>query len=115
MKRVRWTDNVCTVGGTCIHGYFTAEDLRWLFKLCPVGSFTPTFFHEKLPVAGLGLEDIDTIEIIGEAEAKLPGICRYPLHTYEHGYYFTFQESDGGELLEELKRNYPMVRGEGCY
>jgi hypothetical protein len=114
MKNVRWTNNVCTVGGTCIHGYFTLDDLRQLFKLCPDASFTPTFYHEKLGAYGYSEQHLDKVKEIGEAEAKRRR-CMYPLHTHEWGYYFTFMEKDGQALIKWLKERYPMRRGEDCY
>lgn len=112
MKNVRWSDNVCTVGGTCIHGYFTVEDLRKLFELCPQGSFTPTFYHEKLGAYGFGPDVLDKMVEIGKEEIKK--CLYYPLHTHEWGYYFTFMEKDGEKLLSWLREKFPMVRGESC-
>ncbi len=102
MKNVKWTDNVCTVGGTCIHGYFNLDDLKQLFGLCPNGDFTPTFYHEKLGAYGFSESDIDKMR-------EIKGLDQ------EFGYYFTFMEKDGGKLITFLKEKFPMVRGEGCF
>lgn len=103
MNSVRWTDNVCTVGGTCIHGCFNATDLRLLFELCPTGTFTPTFFEPRLPVYGYGREGIDIIKGIGTRHGSLGD--------EERGYYFTFMESEGQALLTYLREHYPLRRG----
>jgi hypothetical protein len=43
MKNLDWTNNICTVGWTCIHGYFTLAELKDLYGLHPEGNFSPTF------------------------------------------------------------------------
>jgi hypothetical protein len=72
MKNVRWSDNVCTVGGTCIHGAFTAEDLKQLFELCDDESatFTPTFYHARLGPCGYNRNGVELLEQIGNKEPK---------------------------------------------
>jgi hypothetical protein len=114
MKNVRWSDNVCTVGGTCIHGYFTLEDLSQLFELCddPDATFTPTFYHERLGPCGFIQNDLESIRTLGEDEESRKVYS--PLHKGERGYYFTFMERYGERLLTWLKERYPMVRKEGC-
>lgn len=112
MKSVKWTDNVCTVGGTCIHGYFNHADLLQLLELCPEGDITNTFCCHELGMSG-GKEFADRVKEIGEAEAKKNGY--HPMHTHERGYYFTFMEKEGHKLMAWLKERYPMIRGEGCF
>jgi hypothetical protein len=48
-SRVTWSDNLCTVGSTCIHGWFAPDEMRRLLAECPDGTFTPTFYieHDK--------------------------------------------------------------------
>jgi hypothetical protein len=48
MNNVLWTNNICTVDWTCIHGTFTADELDEMFSLCPEGSIAPTFYHASL-------------------------------------------------------------------
>ena len=43
LKNLDWSNNICTVGWTCIHGYFTLEELKQLSDLHPEGNFSPTF------------------------------------------------------------------------
>lgn len=105
MKYVRWTDNVCTVGGTCIHGNFSGDDLKKLFELCPSGDFTPTFYNEKFYRSGCTLKDVDDLK-------KVPCYPYTTLYNSECGYYFSFMERDGRALLEFLKELFPMVRGD---
>jgi len=104
MKNVRWTDNACTVGGTCIHGFFNGDDLKKLFELCPSGHFTPTFYAEKFYRSGCTLKDVDDMK-------KVPwGYPKSTLYDSEADYYFTFMECDGQKLLEFFKESFPMVR-----
>lgn len=105
MKNVRWSDNSCTVGGTCIHGFFNGPDLEKLLELCPEGNFTPTFYSEKFYRSGCGLSDIQHMKNVIYWNGKT-------LYDTENGYYFTFMENDGADLLEYLKTKFPMVRGE---
>lgn len=95
---------MCTVGGTSVHGYFTAADLMILFELCPSGSFTPTFYHEHLPAVGYGREGIERVKVI-ESEYRHSSVDGF-------GFYFTFMEADGEALLTYLRNKYPMIRGE---
>lgn len=43
-SRVTWSDNICQVGWTCIHGWFSPDEMRRLASDCPAGDFTPTFY-----------------------------------------------------------------------
>lgn len=108
MQRVRWTDNICTVGSTCIHGYFDGDDLTFLLSLCPNGSFTPTYYHERFPASGKS--DPSCLK-----QLKFSNFSERSLYDTELGYYFDFTESEGHKLLNWLKERYPMVRGEGCH
>lgn len=108
MKNVKWTDNICTVGGTCIHGYFNGDDLNILLKLCPTGTFTPTFSNEHLDDGGYRNTKLLKEIIISRHES-------ISLYDKEWGYYFIFMENEGNQLLGFLKKSYPMIRGEGCF
>jgi len=110
MKNVKWTDNVCTVGGTCIHGYFNGADLTKLWQLCPSGHATPTFCHERLGPRGFGIELLDVLKSI-----KYFSSDNDVLYNKEYGYYFTFMEKDGDALLSYLSGIFTMKKGENGY
>jgi hypothetical protein len=109
MKNVRWPDNNCTVGGTCIHGFFTKADLEKLFELCPNGSFTPTFYHERLGPRGFSKKDLPLLDTpYWHGDTTL-------LSAKEFGYYFTFMEHDGLGLIAYLKSFCCLRKGEPCW
>lgn len=41
-----WSDNICTVGYTCIHGAFTPDRMREILSECPSGRFIQTGLYE---------------------------------------------------------------------
>lgn len=41
-----WSDNICTVGYTCIHGTFTPDRMREILSECPSGRFIQTSLYE---------------------------------------------------------------------
>lgn len=85
IQELQWSDNVCTVGWTCIHAYMVAADMRWLLERCPDGTFTPTFYRLA--------EEGGPVLTPEEAE-KLEG---------PRGFYFNFPLDMRGEaLLAEL-------------
>ena len=43
MQNLDWSDNNCTVGSTCIHGYFVLPELKEIMGLQTECSITPTF------------------------------------------------------------------------
>lgn len=43
MKRVTHSDNLCTVGKTCLTALMSPEDMYALKEVCPDGDFTPCF------------------------------------------------------------------------
>jgi hypothetical protein len=102
MRRVQWTDNILTEGVTCIHGYFTREDLNLLFELCPEGWLTQTFCCD-LSVCGRGINDLKDFDKLN-----------WTGYVKEKGFYFSFEETKGIKLIEFLKQSFPMRRGEPC-
>jgi hypothetical protein len=42
-----FSDNICTVGWTCIHGYITPDEMQMLKSSCPRGDFHVTFLPDK--------------------------------------------------------------------
>jgi len=94
MERVTWSDNICSVGWTCIHGYFTPSDLEWLLKQVPKGHLTPTYYSQ-LPIRW-------TPETVRERWGNDP-----------RSYYFSFPEAEGTTLLVALRiRGFPLQRGQ---
>jgi hypothetical protein len=98
MKNVIWTNNVCTVGGTCIHGYFDGIDLTFLLSLCPEGYFTPTFYCETLNSGGFKNP---------QELKKHKWHNNKTLFDVELGYYFTFMDNEGEKLIKYLKKKFP--------
>lgn len=98
MERVRWPDNICTVGWTCIHGWFTRADVDILFGLCPTGSLTPTFYEPGLGTIRRG--ELSRLDVVS--------------YKWPHGFYFNFCEAEGEALLNYLRARFPLQRGEGC-
>lgn len=47
MRRLVWSDNIGTVGWTCVWGVFSADDMDFLLSICPNGSFSPTNFSTR--------------------------------------------------------------------
>jgi hypothetical protein len=92
MQQLRWTNNICTVDWTCLHGSFTVEELDQMFLLCPSGSCTPTFYHEKL---GGGFSSTKRIKEVGL--------------TGEQSYYFSFPLSQIKPLFVWLALTYPQT------
>jgi len=91
MKNLTWSDNLCTVGKTCIHGFFNYEDMLWLLQMCPSGTFTPTFY--ELP------------EQWSYSWKTQNGIL-YNMETIKEeqkGFYFNFNEKENQTLLVALR------------
>lgn len=107
MKMVRWTDNTGSVGYTCMTGYFTPDDMRWLLSMVPdpndthfsqgfhwpnkpYGKITPELFEEHISIHDWG-----------------PQKC----------FYFQFKDGDDAvPLIAALRiQGYRMTRGEGSY
>lgn len=100
MNHVRWSDNNCTVGGTCIHGRFTPNDMAWLLSMVPEGYFTNTFHEPEFGWRRITPEKAR--EVCGEEE---------------RGYYFSFMEDEKSQaLLVALRlKGFDMKRGEPCF
>lgn len=88
MKRITHSDNLCTVGWTCINALMTADDMRALLRRCPDGSFTQCFYAGN-----------KTINTPDKAKVYLE-----KRGWQGHGnFYFNFKEDDRGQaLLDEL-------------
>jgi hypothetical protein len=43
MRNLVHSDNIGTVGWSCIQGHFNEADLRWVEMMCPEGDWTPCF------------------------------------------------------------------------
>ncbi len=104
MQRVRWSDNILSEGSTCIHGYFTREDIDLLFSFVPDGSLIHTFCDSRLSVVGRGINDLKDLDVLNWNDK----------YGKTKGFYFSFEEKKGEALLSFLKEKFPMVRGEGC-
>ena len=86
MKQVTHSDNLCTVGMTCITALMDANDMRALLKLCPDGNFTPCFCSRPR---------IDTPE-------KLEYCHRWRKERDCGAFYFNFNEDAQGKNLLKL-------------
>lgn len=86
MKNLDWSNNICTVGWTCIHGWFTLDELKQLIELHPEGSFSPTF-------PGINSYSRDDMFIA----IKNKGFA-----DEEMGYYFNFPWKDSEALVTFL-------------
>lgn len=87
MKDLKWSDNVCTVGWTCVHAGFTPAQMNDLKTLCPKGDFTVTFLSDF------------PIRSAKDAEKHLK------THPYSNGViytYFTFPLDKNGVSLLKL-------------
>ncbi len=98
MRRIRWSDNICTVGWTCIHAFMNAEDMHHLLAFCPEGTFS-----------------ITSLSPWGVWKPATPQ--RHTEHFGEKtmSYYFRFPEDDRGtQLIRYLQGHGMGQRGESC-
>jgi len=86
MRNLDWSDNILTVGWTCIHGSFTLKELKQLYDLHPEGSFSPTF-------PGINNYSVDDMF----AAIKKKGYA-----DTEMGYYFNFPWQGSEALITFL-------------
>jgi hypothetical protein len=94
MKYLNWSDNVCTIGWTSIHGVMNADDMEWMGKMHPAGHFTPTFFSRW-----------------SWNHTVTPERIREHCGDESRGFYFTFPEDERGQaLLTALK--FKGMKGE---
>ena len=93
MYSLRWTNNLCTVGWTCLHGSFTPDELDTMLKYCPSGSFTPTFSHERL--AACGHSNTARVREVGIKESQ--------------GYYFNFPLTQAKPLFVWIAVTHPSM------
>lgn len=91
-SRVKWSDNLCTVGWTCIHGWFSPDELRRLASECPDGDFTPTFYvpHD----AGGPVTTPEALDRYLSRRKVSPGIRQRSAP-----FYFNFPRDAAGEKL----------------
>lgn len=90
MIRLEWTDNLCTVGWTCIHARLTPDDIDYLMSKCPKGHIHQTFLGDGN--ATLKTSD-DVRKYLKKEQYTLPFYFDFPLNT------------DGIKFLKELGFN----------
>ena len=93
MKSLRWSDNICTVGWTCIHAWMNYEDMEWLHSMHPEGTFTPTFFPPSVFNRHTKRNTASWLEAMKDFKGS-----RLYAQTIL-GFYFNFPEDERGKAL----------------
>lgn len=77
MKNIRWSDNISTVGWTCIHGTFSPQELRDLKTQLPKHrfSYTRLGFNETHGYVDFP-EDEDGIAFLVNLKLQFPNLER---------------------------------------
>ncbi len=92
MLKIDHSDNICTVGWTCIWASMTPEDMQYLLDDCPRGRFIPTFYDPDRQ--GYRWTPELLRESLKEIQSKW---------IKSRGFYFDFPIDDQGvELLKSL-------------
>lgn len=84
MHLLRWANNTCTVGHTCIHAFMTADDMRTLIAIQPDGWFSAAKPWVKIPKRKLITPDV---------------FERYYGGEHREFFHYTFRYDDAGKRL----------------
>lgn len=86
MDSIKWSDNTCTVGWTCITVNMSHHEFPWLSAYCPKGTFSACFYAPHYDVnTELGFTDYLDAHLLGE--------------NYMNVFYFTFPFDEAGLVL----------------
>ena len=89
LSNLRFSDNICTVGWTCIHASgWEYPSIDAATSLCPLGNFTPTTYVDS------DMRRMWTDE--QRTNAQRYGV---PIHILYRGAYFNFPLTIGGQKL----------------
>lgn len=102
MRRLIHSDNIGTVGWSCIQGHFNAEDMYFLEQMCPEGDFTPCF-----PAPKSGNKKREAAWWVGYMKAHRPPDATDETHHVSMYYNFPL-EPHGEVLLIALYQRYGM-------
>lgn len=95
MKHLKHSNNLCTVGWTCIYAMLTPDEMRELLVICPQGTFSPTWYQW-----GKDILTPDQFEAWIEKEnAKRKKRGHYSSLMESMGFYFNFPRDEAGETL----------------
>ena len=106
MEFVRWTDNTCTAGWTCLTARLNGDGMRWLLSMVPNPDecfFRPCFHWPEKGYQSTTPELVD--DYLKARDCTLAS------------FYFNFLDGDvAAPLIAALKfKGFPMNRGESSF
>lgn len=106
MEFVRWTDNTCAAGWTCLTARLNGDGMRWLLSMVPNPdecSFSPCFHWPEKGYQSTTPELVD--DYLKAIDCTLAS------------FYFHFLDGDAAApLIAALKlKGFPMNRGESSF
>jgi len=101
LRNVKLSDNICTVGRTCIHAQgWDKDSLRHALYLAPSGNWTPTTYVDGDERRSWGAREAEECNLFGE-----------PIHYLARGAYFNFMYgTEAARLLTALDMTNDLLR-----